>query len=62
MRSAPDGKLKSEPFSLIVCLARLIRWAMVVSGTPNAAAICAVDSPPKARRVSAIWLGADSSG
>ena len=34
--------LKSDPAWMIVCLARLIRWAMVASGTPNAAAICAV--------------------
>ena len=45
------------PLSLMVRLARLIRWAMVASGTRNAAAICAVVSPPTARRVSAIWLG-----
>src|SRR5690348_8278161 len=46
----------------MACLARLIRCAIVASGTPNAAAICAVDRPPTARRVSAIWLGADRSG
>ena len=62
VRSVPAGRLKSDPVSLIVCLARLIRCAIVASGTPKAAAICAVDSPPTARRVSAIWLGADSSG
>ena len=63
-RSAPPrpGCSKSDPAWLIVCLARLIRWAMVASGTPNAAAICAVDRPPTARRVSAIWLGDDSAG
>ena len=46
----------------MVCLARLIRCAIVASGTPNAAAICAVDRPPTARSVSAIWLGEDRSG
>jgi len=34
-------------------LARLIRFAMVPSGTRNPAAICAVVSPPTARSVSA---------
>jgi len=54
--------VKSNPASLMACLARLIRCAIVASGTPNAAAICAVDSPPTARSVSAIWLGGDRSG
>src|SRR5438874_2130833 len=35
------------------CLARLMRLAMVASGTRNAAAICAVLRPPTARSVSA---------
>ena len=43
-------------------MARLIRCAIVASGTPNAAAICAVDRPPIARSVSAIWLGALIAG
>jgi hypothetical protein len=43
-------------------LARLIRWAIVASGTRNAAAIWAVLRPPTARKVSAIWLGPDSAG
>ncbi len=34
-------------------MARLIRWATVLSGTRNARAISAVVSPPTARRVSA---------
>ena len=54
--------MSGTPLSLIACLARLIRWAMVASGTRNAAAICAVVRPPTARRVSAIWLGADRAG
>ena len=60
--SGPVGRVSGMPLSLMVRLARLIRWAMVASGTRNAAAICAVVSPPTARRVSAIWLGADSAG
>jgi hypothetical protein len=38
----------------MLCLARLIRWAMVASGTRNARAISAVVKPPTARRVSAM--------
>ncbi len=38
----------------MLCLARLIRWAMVASGTRNARAISAVVKPPTARNVSAI--------
>ena len=56
------GPVSGTPLALMDCLARLIRWAMVASGTRNAAAICAVVRPPTARRVSAIWLGADSAG
>jgi len=37
----------------MVCLARLIRWAMVVSGTRKALAISAVVNPPTARNVRA---------
>ena len=43
-------------------LARLIRWAIVASGTRNARAIWAVVRPPTARRVRATWLGRDSVG
>jgi len=43
-------------------LARLIRWAIVASGTRNARAIWAVVRPPTARRVRATWLGRDRSG
>ena len=50
------------PLSRMVFLARLIRCAMVASGTQNAAAICAVVRPPTARRVSAICPGAVSAG
>src|SRR5580692_2526276 len=42
------------PESLMLCLARLIRCAIVASGTRNALAISAVVSPPTARSVSAI--------
>ncbi len=38
----------------MLCLARLIRWAIVGSGTRNAWAISAVVKPPTARNVSAI--------
>ena len=46
----------------MLCLARLMRWAIVASGTRNAVAISAVVSPPTARRVSANCDGADSDG
>ena len=48
----------------MVCLARLIRWAIVASGTKNTLAISAVVKPPTARKVSAIAdavLSADGS-
>ncbi len=38
----------------MLCLARLIRWAIVASGTRNARAISAVVKPPTARNVNAI--------
>ena len=44
------------------CLARLIRCAIVASGTRNAAAISAVVRPPTARSVSASCDGAESDG
>src|SRR5215218_3338110 len=47
---------------MICAFARLIRWAMVVSGTRNARAISAVVSPPTARKVSATCDGGDSAG
>ena len=40
----------------MVAFAREMRWAIVGSGTRNAAAISAVVRPPTARRVSAIAL------
>jgi hypothetical protein len=43
-------------------LARLIRCAIVASGTKNPAAICAVVRPPTARSVSAICEAGDSDG
>ena len=33
------GRASGTPLALMACLARLIRWAMVASGTRNAAAI-----------------------
>ncbi|CAM5255657.1 hypothetical protein STANM309S_01499 [Streptomyces tanashiensis] len=63
VRSSPSGCARDSPPALITCLARLIRCAMVGSGTRKAAAICAVVRPPTARRVSAILLGGgDRSG
>ena len=44
------------------CFARLMRWAIVASGTRNALAISAVVSPPTARRVSAMADGRVSAG
>ena len=44
------------------CLARLIRCAMVASGTRNARAISAVVRPPTARSVSAIAEAGVSAG
>jgi len=45
-----SGRAKRAPAAVICCLARLIRCAMVGSGTRNARAICAMRSPPTARR------------
>ena len=47
---------------LMLCLARLIRCAIVASGTRNAFAISAVVKPPTARRVSAIADGRVNAG
>ena len=57
-RSVAGGSSNRAPAALMRCFARLIRWAMVASGTRNARAIWAVVSPPTARRVSATWDGA----
>ena len=56
------GQLNSAPLALIRCLARLIRWATVASGTRKARAISAVVSPPTARRVRATCEGWVSDG
>ena len=53
-RSAASGSAKGVPDSWIVCFARLMRCAIVASGTRNALAISAVVRPPTARSVSAI--------
>ena len=47
---------------LMLALARLMRCAIVASGTRNAFAISAVVSPPTARSVSAIADGGVSAG
>jgi hypothetical protein len=54
--------LNGMPDALIVCLARLIRCAIVDSGTRNALAISAVVKPPMARSVSAIAEALVSDG
>jgi hypothetical protein len=41
LRSASGGRSNRAPASLIVCFARLIRWAIVDSGTRKAFAISA---------------------
>ena len=46
--------LNRAPDVLMLCFARLMRWAIVDSGTRNALAISAVVSPPTARSVSAM--------
>ena len=53
-RSSLVGRRKGTPEALMVCLARLIRWAIVASGTRNALAISAVVNPPTARNVRAM--------
>ena len=45
-----------------VCLARLMRWAIVASGRGRRRAISAVVRPPTARRVSASCEAGDSAG
>ena len=50
------------PDVLICFFARLIRCAIVASGTRNALAISAVVRPPTARSVSAIDEGRVSAG
>src|SRR5215831_13686464 len=52
-RSSAVGSWNGIPDFLMLCLARLIRWAIVASGTRNAWAISAVVKPPTARNVSA---------
>ena len=60
-RAQPLGPCRRRPAarsgsgaSRSVAFARLMRWAIVASGTRNAAAISRVVSPPTARRVSGI--------
>ena len=48
--------------ALTFALARLIRWAIVASGTRNAAAISRVVSPPTARKVRGIAEAGVSAG
>ena len=57
-----EGSANGSPDALILALARLIRWAIVASGTRNAAAISRVVRPPTARRVSGIADAGVSDG
>jgi len=60
--SSGVGIWKGTPEALMLCLARLIRWAIVASGTRNALAISAVVSPPTARSVRVIAEDDESAG
>ena len=59
---AASGKRNGTPEALMLCLARLIRCAIVASGTRNALAISAVVKPPTARSVRAIADDGVSAG
>ncbi|GIU90476.1 MAG: hypothetical protein KatS3mg010_1575 [Acidimicrobiia bacterium] len=61
-RSRSSGRPNVAPAPRTCCFARLIRCAMVASGTRNARAISAVVSPPTARSVSATCDGGVSAG
>ncbi len=61
-QSRSSGMRNSVPVALMRCLARLIRWAMVVSGTMKARAISAVVRPPTQRRVRAMADAGDRAG
>ncbi len=61
-RSSAGGISNVAPAALMCCLARLMRCAIVDSGTRKAWAISAVVRPPTARKVSASCDGADSVG
>ena len=61
-RSGSGGRSNRTPALLMLSLARLMRWAIVASGTRNAFAISAVVSPPTARRVRASCEGTESEG
>ena len=60
--SAGSGMAKGTPESRMRPFARLIRWAIVASGTRNARAISAVVRPPTARSVSGIADAGVSAG
>lgn len=61
-RAAGTGNPNGSSDALTLALARLIRWAVVVSGTRNAVAISRVVRPPTARRVSGIADAGVSDG
>jgi len=54
--------LNGTPEVLMVCFARLMRCAIVDSGTRNALAISAVVNPPTARSVKAMADGEVRAG
>ena len=60
--SAGEALQRTDLAAEGIRLARLMRCAMVASGTTNARAISAVLSPPTARKVSATWEDGLSAG
>jgi len=56
------GSVNASSDALTFAFARLIRWAMVASGTRNAAAISRVVRPPTARKVSGMAAAGVSDG
>ena len=48
--------------SRILRLARTMRCAVLAAGSRKALATSGVDSPPRQRRVSAVWAGSPSAG
>ena len=60
--SSGDGIRYGMPASLILRLARVIRWATVASGTTKARAIWAVVRPQTTRSVRATWAARGRAG
>ena len=61
-RCSGDGTSNGTCLLASVCLARVIRLAIVASGARNPRAISSVVRPPSRRRVSAIRASVDSTG